>query len=305
MTPTRIQLRLQHQAGQRLDEVWATVSPSLPLTSPALSYDALTLNLPLLGSGQATPQICWNNFGWTLANRTTDACIFVNQQPVAPGHICHVAVGDILEIGLCRFVIETPSDTSTATATIASTQHMASTPEPQALSDLSIDTFMASLTATPHTIDSDAFDALPVAVTPPPEPQDNKEVIGRLNDAYLQALQDPDAGLKIQASDQVHIAGVIPSMPTDDGSLTLEEIISSKLDIDTIAERFSDLGASNLLEREHCADVLWLFAPEGQIPPEKHRLPPRTRQDHHIMSLNSSYRVAGHSHAAPAESPAP
>jgi len=284
MTPTRIQLRLQHQAGQRLDEVWATVSPSFPL-------GPLTLTLPLLGNGHAAPQISWNNFGWTLINRTTDAHIYVNQQSVAPGHICHIAIGDILDIGLCRFVIEPAQEMqAVAAATSTTTQQ-----RPHPLTELSIDTFMESLTQTPHIVDSDAFESLPIAPLPVPDLNENKEIIGRLSDAYLQALQDPDAGLKIQTRDTVHISRGMPQMPTDDGHLTLEEIISSKLDIDTIADRFSDLGASNLLERERSEDVLWLFAPEGQTPPEKHRLPPRSRQDHHIMSLNSSYRIAAKS----------
>lgn len=303
MTPTRIQLRLLQQAGQRLDAVWATVSPSFPLASHMLGHNALTLSLPLLGSGLAVPQISWSNFGWTLLNRTTDARIFVNGHALAPGHICHIAAGDTLEIGLCKFAIESaPENTPLTLATAAST---AAPVEPQAAENLNIDMFMESLTTPSNTSDIDAFESLPVATAPVPQPEENTEIIGRLSTAYLQALQDPDAGLKIQAKDPIHVSKGLPQMPFDDDSLTLEEIISSKLDIDTIADRFSDLGASNLLERERSEDVLWLFAPEGQHPPETQRLPPRSRQDHHLMSLNSSYRIAVASQVEPAQSPAP
>ena len=296
MTPTPIQLRLQHQAGQRLNEVWATVLPTVAL-------GPLTLTLPLLGNSHTAPQINWNNFGWTLANRTTDARIYINQQPLEPGHICHITIGDILDIGLCRFVIEPAQETPTTAPSSVTTARTSTAAQP--LTELSIDTFMESLTQPPHIVDSDAFESLPIAPAPVPDPTAHKEIIAQLNDAYLQALQDPDAGLKIQSTDPVRISRGMPQMPTDDGSLTLEEIISSTLDIDTIAERFSDLGSSHVLERERSADVLWLFAPEGQTPPETHRLPPRSRQDHHLMSLNSSYRIAAKQQVDTAQNTAP
>jgi hypothetical protein len=186
MTPTRIQIRLQHQAGQRLDEVWAIVSPSLPLTAHTHAHHTLTL--PLLGSGQATPQISWNHFGWTLSNRTVDACIYVNGQTLEPSRICHIAIGDVLEIGLCRFVIEAAQDSEVATT--STLLPISTTPTTNTQTNLSIDTFMESLTAAPHIIDSDAFESLPITPVPTPSLNENTEIIDRLNDAYLQALQD-------------------------------------------------------------------------------------------------------------------
>lgn len=84
----------------------------------------------------------------------------------------------------------------------------------------------------------------------------------------------------------------LPDVGLDDETLTLEEIISSKLDIDAITERFNDYGVNPLAEPEVYDDVLWLFAPEGQTPTTERKLPPRSRQDHHIMSLDSSYLLA-------------
>ncbi len=300
MTPTRIQLRLQHHAGQRLDAVWAIVSPLVQQSPPSLSGEVLTLRLPFLGEGKAVPVMSWNNFGWTLGNYTTDAQIFVNDQAIAPGHVCHVAIGDTLDIGLCKFLIESTEQPAAKDPNAI----VNSMTDARPYGNLSIDALMVSLSAEQSFNSNDVFESLPADATTLPAQHEPKEVIEHLNDAYLLALRDPDSGLTIHTQDQVHITASLPHLPTDDKSLTLEEIISSKLDIDTIAERFNDLGNSVLMEREQCDDVLWLFAPEGQTPPKNHRLPPRSRQDHHLMSLDSSYHIATKSQVHTQESPA-
>ena len=297
MTPTRIQLRLQHQAGQYFGSLWAVVTPVAQQAAGQLAADeALTLSLPLPGYQQALPDLYWNGFGWNLRNQTDDVQLFVNEEAVAPGDVKPVVVGDILEVGLCRFLIEaaepafTDNNLSGALSRVTTSSRVGHDSIESGLGDQSIG-------------DGDPFQVLPadamfdqaaasISTSSPVNAEASDEVITQLNEAYFVALRNPDADLRIHAQDEIHGVTALPDVGLDDETLTLEEIISSKLDIDAITERFNDYGVNPLAEPEVYDDVLWLFAPEGQTPTTERKLPPRSRQDHHIMSLDSSYLLA-------------
>lgn len=290
-----IQLRLFYAGGGWRDELWAILGDDF--------VAGTTLSLPLPGESERFIELFWQHQAWLLRNRSTRRLVFVNQVAVGPGQFYMVNVDDRIEVGNCRFRVERrdPAQLALARNILAETL----TPAQSILSQRSPDE---------GPVDGDLFDLIPqtpisivpeipelspeTALTSPAaggelirEAGKDEEIseMRRLEAAYFNALLDPNARLEAKFGEAVAHERFIP--PEDSsGAINIEEMLSGEVDVDTLMHRLNPLGGQPVGEHREDAEVLMLFA--GDAPTHQGQsLPSRTRHDHHLMSLNSEYRL--------------
>lgn len=288
-----IQLRLQHEAGRRIGAVWLVIGPP-----PARALEAL--ELPIASHTPRQPELAWNGSAWELRNLTGDARLYVNGEVLPPNSRCLVHIGDILEIGLCRIAVEA-ADVSLLPYATPPVPKIKETEESKNAEDiidwpahLPLDDILpgGNIFDLVHAVPLDEITSPPPASAAAAKASARKpaDELSRLTQAYYQALRDPESNLTTAFGIEESAPAEqwrMPQLPDDDQELSLEELTTGKLDIDTISERFNDMGTSEFLTPDPKEDVLWLFAPPGEEPPAHRRPPPRSRQDHHVMTLDS------------------
>lgn len=301
MNTPAIQLRLINAGGRRIDRVWAVL----------LARPGIPLPLPVGGLSRHAPLLAWENDRWMLRNPATDLCLRVNDAPLGAHAASPITAGDEIEAGICRYRVEPaeahwfaaaesnePASEEAATARGQRPALPVTLPLPGFDDDaiLGDDPFAVLPAGLPAGIDADLGDAVPAAadssrsaVETGNEDDAADREIARLAQAYRRALIDPDARLATEFANVVGDGGV-PRM-VDDGSLSLEELVTRPLDVDSLVKSFDDYGTGQLLVADEGEDILDLFA--GILPSSVRRPPPRSRQDHHLISLYSDYRAGG------------
>ena len=313
MIPSRIQLRLIGYQGQPLAHTWAQVQAQVHDPLAVHQAQDLTLELPLaLADGSAVAVLAWSGVGWILKNQTQTLYLYINQEPLAPGLARHIDMDDVLEIGLCRFVVEAadqvwyPPKPNPSPATDAAALS-ADTPAWDALHAAAAPLGVAALDA------ADPFDLVPMldlsaqpsasaasATSAQSQLQAESDLLGELGHAYYKALHDPQSALgqtRFVSREQEIDLGPTRNFEQEaldnNNPISLEDIIQSPPNIATLLERFYAPGEHELFKPEQHEDVLWLFATEADRRgvATRRALAPRTRQDHHSMSIDSSYHL--------------
>lgn len=327
-----IQLRLKNAAGHKMDSLWA----KSPLTTQKLP---IFISLPAIGNEYRTPELYWTSAGWELSNASPNLCVFINDKTLLPNKSAPVLAGDMLEVGLCRFLVEAVEDAQSSATnlgdelarahapdngrasavshaqTIQSTQaqNLAEdglTPQENNVFDLVSagpeDEWFERYEPTPQAPAAQTRgDSVLEAQTPfcaLPEMNESEESfreIAFLHREYLRALSDPYAPpvLKLARSERKFVPSV-PTLLKDNENQTTEEIVLARPSMDALVEQFGHPEPADPFVLEAHEDILRLFAPEQMRSPEKNRLPPRSRQDHHAIGLDSHYYVSSDAHSA-------
>lgn len=291
---TPIQLRLIYAGNRVHNKIWAISSDTSHLPP---------LKLPLPVGCEGDVELYWLRNAWVLRNQSHDLRIFINRIALGPQLFFTINIGDCIDVGNSRFRVERRDQTMLALARNIDEQQ--ATKEQTLLSRISPD---------PQGIDDSPFDLIPavaLSVLPndPPEPtpstpknhsddpwpKDNTQAqddeLKRLEQAYFEALDDPHARLNM-AYQHATTSGQRFAPPQDSGeALNIETLVCGDVDIDTLMQQINAVPDLNVVHNTEKIDVLRLFSGEHPTSDDS-RLPPRTRQDHHLMSLHSEYRLS-------------
>lgn len=306
MTPPRIQLRLVACQGQALSHIWAQVQTHVHDPQALHQAQDLVLALPLsLADGTPAAVLAWSGVGWVLSNQSQRLYLYINEQALAPGLARHIDVDDVLDVGLCRFVVEA-ADQVWQPATPA---------QPELATPLWDAMQAASALGMGDPLDAgDPFGLVPMTDLPP-EPSaahasaiasqntsaPEQDTLSQLATAYLKALHDPRSALgqggfvvREQEVDLGPSRNFEKEAQDNQQPISLEDIIQAPPNIATLLERFYAPGEDALFKPEPHEDILWLFASDADRRgvAAHHALAPRTRQDHHSMAIDSSYHLS-------------
>jgi len=297
-----IQLRLFYANSHWHDQVCAVLGED--------HIVGTSLALPLPGEPESCAELRWQDNTWQLINHSKHRLIFINEIAVATSQSHRVNIDDRIEIGNCRFLVE-PRNPSQLGQILALANAAQTTPAQAP----------AWLPSDDQTTIEDIFDLIPQtpinpAFTPSKlsdadkqpqevaqesgaliEPAPESAEMQRLQSAYFKALIDPNARLETHFSAAEIHDRFTP--PDDDGSaIDIEELISGDIDIETLMHRINPMGSTPIVPVNEHSDVLMLFA--GDAPTwQGQSLPNLARRDHHLMSLNSEYRLSGEQGSQP------
>lgn len=310
MTPSRIQLRLVAYQGQAMLHIWAQVQAHVHDPQALHQAQDLMLALPLsLADGTPTAVLAWSGVGWVLSNQSQRLYVYINEQALAPGLARHIDVDDVLDVGLSRFVVEAADWVWHQTTPAQSHHHTDATPLWDAMQAA------ASAPGMGDPLDAgDPFGLVPMTDLPP-EPSDahpsatasqstgapGQDTLSQLATAYLKALHDPRSALG-QAGFDVREQEVDLGPSRDfekeaqdnKQAISLEDVIHAPPNVATMLQWFYTPGEDELSKPEQHEDILWLFASDADRRgvAAHHALAPRTRQDHHSMTIDSSYHLS-------------
>lgn len=292
-----IQLRLIYAGHEAYDQVWAISSDAQPLTP-------LSFALPQGCAGEV--ELYWLRNTWILRNHTENLRVYINRIALGPKLFFSVQIGDCIEVGNARFRVERRDAAMLALARNIEAQQ---TTAAQAI--------LSRMQPDEPSIDDNPFDFIPapaISVLPISSPaavvevqetnqaapdtdwpednvQPHSDEMKRLEQAYFDVLSDPHARLEMAYAPTATLGQrfIPPSDQSD--AINIEELVCGDVDIDTLLQQINAMPDLSVLHDTEKIDVLRLFA--GEYPQhDDSRLPPRTRQDHHLMSLNSEYRLS-------------
>lgn len=322
-------LRLTHERGRRChDAIAITIAHAGEDVSRAVMAAGPALELQQRRSAErcriepAPDAGC----GWQLVNDSPGIVCALNGQRIRRGHAVSIANGDVLELGLLRFVIESAGATPPTSAHLGREpaavvrQHDASSessefdlrdlarpirpaaamPRGRAHS-LGMPGFVADGDAPAPELIDDLGPTLPQErlladvgqAAPPSTPEDS--VMHKLLQEFERAVRAPgelltrlDWGTGLSTSD-----GTAPSLDDlREASVKfhlLRDVLQPRADIDALIASVRTLGDGlrlDLLDQE----ILSLFAPE-LVAHRRARMPELTLREHHALSPDSPIRI--------------
>lgn len=281
-----IQLRLFYANGRWHDGVYAVLG-----TDPIVGT---TLVIPLPGTTECYAELYWEEGSWILKNHSKYQRVFINEIAINGTQSHRVNIDDRIEIGNYRFLIE-PRDSA----------FLNSPSQRQTLATVALTSVVRPIED--QSMVDDLFDLIPQipitsAITFPQQGNarerqktlNNQPIsteMQRLQEAYFKALIDPNARLEARFSAVEVQEQFIP--PNEDSmAIDIEELLCGDADIHTLMHRLNPMGSTSILPNPEHQDVLILFA--GNAPTwQGQSLPKLAQHDHHLMSLNSEYRLTG------------
>lgn len=252
---------------------------------------------------------------WQLSNDSHSLACALNGARVPAGTNVSLADGDVLEVGLLRFVVELES--ADANATAFDLRDLASPPahgrhsgasddpfgvldidgaRPQPQSDPLADLLGESPTATRQTVAPASMHLLPVVTAPASRtaPDRADALFDELHEGFVRAVRDPtrDAENAIWETSPA-LAGETALTTLEDmtrDAVTAYPLVRDMLQkpqtIGQILEGFDTLGRAQILDVDEPDEVLRLFAPELARGTQT-SIPSLTRREHHALSPDS------------------
>jgi hypothetical protein len=293
-----IQLRLFYAASSYHDHVWAITGDMFPI---------FPLKLPLPGYDPGVVELVWQSNVWVLRNNTKYHKVFVNQMVLEPSFFFPVQHGDLIEVGNCRFRVEKRDlgvftyvknlyleEQSPIESILSSIR-----PDETLLKEDVLDLISKSSVHLSEEISPVSSKALIDHLQMDQElikdaPERGYSELKRLEEAYYQVVKNPEARLEVNFS-KMTLEQRFEKPVEIDNALNIEELLCGPMDVDTLIQQIGSFDTELKQGTDTQEDVLCLFVdriPE-QIEPSEHRLPPRTRKDHHSISLDSNFCLTG------------